>query len=326
VELLDLLLELRGEAADGLGLVQDEDAVGRQIVGERRAAQKAAVELQRREGVLALAQQPQVARERVQELWPQGVQVERDAERPRQHLVGRPDGCRVELLGRALRGGVEAADGVDLVAPQLDAQRLAAGREHVEDAAAAAEQARRVDQGRRLVPERQPLGRELGRRQHLAAFEHAVVVAEGPRLEHQVHGRAHGRDHQRRAGGLAQTRQALEGPEPLGELVGIVGQAVIRQRVGLGEQQHGVGIPRPGAQLVGVAARLGRSADHQQHRPAQGSLQRRQRVGSGWRDGRQKMGAGAVGAQRLDQTREARVPIEGAQQRMQPHRKTQALL
>ena len=49
--------------------------------------------------MLTLAQQPQVARERIQELRAKGSQVEADAEWPRQHLVGRSHGCRFELLG-----------------------------------------------------------------------------------------------------------------------------------------------------------------------------------------------------------------------------------
>ena len=99
VQLLYLLLELLGKAADRFGLVEDQESIRRQIVGKRRAAQKASVELERREGMLTLAQQPQVARERIQELRAQRVEVEADAEGSRQHLVSRSHGCRFELLG-----------------------------------------------------------------------------------------------------------------------------------------------------------------------------------------------------------------------------------
>ena len=139
-----------------------------------------------------------------------------------------------------------------------------------------------------------------------------MIVAKRLRLEDQVHGRAYRCDHDGRRGVFGHTRQAFQRAEPLGELVGIIGQAVIRQRIGFGKQQDGLGIGRPGTQLVGIATCLGRSADDQQHRPIQGSVQRRQRVGPRWRDGRQKLRAGSGCAQRLDERREARVSVEDA--------------
>ena len=141
MQLFDLLFELLGVAADRLGFVEHQQAIRGQVVDQRGCAEKPAIKLEGGEGVATLAQHPQVAGECVDELGTQGVQVERDAQCARQHLVGRSDCRGFELLGRALRGGVEQADGVDFIAPQLDAQRLAPWRKDVQDAAAPAEQA-----------------------------------------------------------------------------------------------------------------------------------------------------------------------------------------
>jgi hypothetical protein len=193
--------------------------------------------------------------------------------------VGRSDASLLELLGRALGARVEGADGVDLVAPQLDAYRVATRREHVQDAPASTEQAGLVDDRRRLEAQAQPLGRQLGGRQAVATADGAVRGAERLGLDQQVRGGAHRGDHQGWPIGLGvEPRQALEHGQPIGELIGIVRQAVVRQRVRLGEQQHRVGLVDPGAQLVGVTPRISRTRDQQQHRPSQGLVERRHRV------------------------------------------------
>src|SRR5207248_7640511 len=169
--------ELFGKSADRLGLVEHQQPVRRQVIDQRRRAEKAAIELQRREGLTALVQQPEVTRIRLDELWPHTVKRQVYGQGARQHFVRRTDGSRLELLGRALGRRVEQADGVDLVAPQLDANWLAARREDVEDAAPPAEEAWRIDQRRRFVAEPEPLPGELGWRQALSAFHGAVVVS-----------------------------------------------------------------------------------------------------------------------------------------------------
>src|ERR1051326_4980102 len=167
VQLLHLVLELLRKSLKRLGFFQRQNAVGRQVIDDRRGAQEPAVELQRGESMVTFVQQPQIASERINELRSHAVEAERHWQRPRQHLVGRSDGGGLQLVAGALGGGVEQADRIDLVAPQLDAEWLAAGRKDVEDAAAAAEEAGCIDQGRRLVAQSEPLRRQLGRRQYL---------------------------------------------------------------------------------------------------------------------------------------------------------------
>src|SRR5207247_8584767 len=110
-----------------------------------------AVELERRECLIAFVQQPQVAMERVGELRAHGVELQRERQWSGQNLVRGADRALLELVSRALGCRIEQANGVDLITQQLDAHGLAAWRKDVQDAAAATEQTWLIDNRRRLV-------------------------------------------------------------------------------------------------------------------------------------------------------------------------------
>ena len=79
-----------------------------------------------------------------------------------QGLLGGQDVDGLDELGGALCGGIEEADGVDLIAPEVDACReLRADGVDVEDAAAPARHARQVDGRLEGVSHAPPLVEQL---------------------------------------------------------------------------------------------------------------------------------------------------------------------
>ena len=112
-----------------------------------------------------------------------------------------------------LRGEVDLEDALDLVAEEVEPHReRAARREDVHHAAAHGEFAGVLDRlGARVACVREPLG-ELARRAPLAGAHRAQEPRQERGTGHELHGRRHRRDHDRRRAALREPphqRQAL---------------------------------------------------------------------------------------------------------------------
>ncbi len=130
----------------------------------------------------------------------------------RQRLAGRADRGFLDAVHGALGRRVEGAQAVDLVAEELDADRPPqVGRPDVDDAAPAAELARRFDDCRRLVPQAYPAQKD-------------PVEVESHALANRPHGKAH----------LAHGQRHLH--EPTGGSDGHGGKRGSRRRACPGEQ------------------------------------------------------------------------------------------
>jgi len=179
-----------------------------------------------------------------------------------QRLAGRTDPRLLDAGERPLRRWVERAQAVDFVAEQLDADGLAqVGRPDVHDAAAAAEHARRLHYGFRLVAQADPVCQHLVQVEGLALLD---LAQRQPHLAHRqghLHQRAGGTDNDRCDGRLAAGETTASGQLADGQqadkgfqaaLAGLrrPGDALIWERVGVGKivDRHFVG--QPGAQLV----------------------------------------------------------------------------
>ena len=182
----------------------------------------------------------------------------RDAVLGEQGLGRRQQGEALGLVGRALVGGIEAADALDLVAEEVEpeAGRLA-GREQVDQRAADRIFAGLGDRIGALVAERVQLADQLLAVDALTGGDAAGQLADAERGQQALGGGVGGRDEKLRAGSLG--LQGIEGCEPLGHHPqrrrgAVVGQAVPRrqgQHLDLGgEQGDGVG-ERPHRRLVG---------------------------------------------------------------------------
>ena len=94
-------------------------------------------------------------------------------------LLGGQDVDGLDEFGGALSGGIEEADGVDLVAPEVDAGGvLRADGEDVEDAAAPSRRARQVDGRLEGVSHAPPTVEQLAQVEGLAGNEPMQALLE----------------------------------------------------------------------------------------------------------------------------------------------------
>ncbi len=194
-------------------VVGDDQRVLRQIVeqGDRPRIDERQVVLQIGEG-LALAQAAQIVAPGRQAVFSRkrfvGPYFHKATGGGRQHLArwGDDDAIRcavaVGWAERALRGRVEIAYRLDLVAEQFDADgHLGRGGEDVDDAAATAELTRRLDDADRFVADVGPSGETLLHIQHLADAQDARRGDEPAFGQGLLQEGANRADHQKRSGG-----------------------------------------------------------------------------------------------------------------------------
>jgi len=146
-----------------------------------------------------------------------------------------------------LREGRERADRLDLVAEELDPQRLSAGRrEHVDDAAAHGELAAVVDPLHALVA-----GEGKGFREPLDA--ELETCAQLDRLGPRFRGRQALGERPRRGTDETAAREHVERPRPLADEVRRRREARLPGDAAAGQQADDVVAEEPGRTLGGVA-------------------------------------------------------------------------
>jgi hypothetical protein len=102
---------------------------------------------------------------------------------PGQRFGSRPNPGLLQPVKGALGGRVKGAQAVNLIAEQLDTDRLAqVGRPDVDDASTAAELTRQLDHGRALIAQANPIGQHLVEIEDLALADRAQC---GPHLAHR---------------------------------------------------------------------------------------------------------------------------------------------
>src|SRR5207245_3898883 len=162
-------------------------------------------------------------------------------------LAGREDGERLERRLRALGHRVECAEGLDVVAEELDARRLlGGGRVHVDDPAAPRERAGLAHLAHRVVAEVEEPGRRLLPAQTIADAERAPAAAELVGRDRVLEQRAQRRDDRER------TRALVKAPEREEPLV----DGAARRRARLERHRPALGA-REAAPLAKPAGELG---------------------------------------------------------------------
>ncbi len=233
--------------------------------------------------------------------------------------------CPQAVLGDlqgALVGDLEVADLLDVVAPELDAQRVFLGRrEHVEDAAAHGELAALLDQfdpgvrgcGERL-DDRVQVGGLTGAQGHRLQVAEALDLG----LEHRAD---RGDDDGDRAGlGVvrAGVREAPQDGEAAADRVGAGREALVREGLP-GRVVHDTVRRQDRAQRRGQVLRLAARGRHGEDGPAGLTGQRRHHEGArGGRADQVDVGAVAVGGG-LDRLGECRVLDDSVEQTVQAH-------
>ena len=193
----------------------------------------------------------------------------------RHQLAGREDDDLVEVVDRSLVVDAEAGETVDLVAPQVDADRRIGGRrEHVDDGAAAGELAAVLDEFLAPVAELDQLAAErVG--VDFAAGPHDDRLGRGRFRAELLEQRPHtGDDDGRTALGIA---QAPEDVEPLAHRLHARADTLERQRLPAGEM-HDLARWQELGEVVGELARhRARRAAHDERPPRRERRQRRDR-------------------------------------------------
>ncbi len=185
-------------------------------------------------------------------------------------------------LGGALGGGIKMAQGVDLVAEELDAGGLVfGGRPKVEQAAAAGELARGDDGVDGFVPKVDPQADEFIGRDDLAGLDAAQGFQEVAPGQGAGHHGAGGGDDDGVDGGCGGARDVIGGKDgengqAVAAGVGPPGGVFIEEGVGFREEEAG-GLWRPHAQLVyqgeGVVGAVGEQQDGAVQAGVQGGKQ-----------------------------------------------------
>ena len=171
---------------------------------------------------------PAVARE----LRPQTEVVARHRQ-----LAHRDDLGLFQLFDGELCFGVEAADGVNRVAEELDADgRALARRPNVEDAAAHRELADRAHGVFAHVARRQQNFQQVLRRESLVTSEHRPHLDERARLNRPAHERARRQQHE----APAPARELPERERAPLQSLGVRRRARVRVALGRGQAQHGL--------------------------------------------------------------------------------------
>ena len=157
-------VELGRRGVDGVGLVDDHERARPEVIEQRRLDGERPVAGGRgqfaapQRGQLLGSQVVEVAAARGREV--AGEVGERVA--AREPLAGGADTYRVDAFDGPLRLGVEASDGLDLVAEELDAhRRRLGGREDVDEAAAPGGLPRPLDERADVVPRVDEARREV---------------------------------------------------------------------------------------------------------------------------------------------------------------------
>ena len=206
----------------------------------------------------------------------------------RQDLPGRDDGDGVCLAGRALAVGVEEADALYLVSPELDSHRLRRiDGEDVDDAATSADAARRVYPRLELVAHAAPAVQELLQPDLFGPPQGVARGEEGRVVDSSLGDRIRGGDHQRRA--AVAGGQLREGGQTLVDSVRIGHQPLEGKRLRLREVQDERLVAAPQRELLMEAPRVLRTGRDDQHRSAQILPQGGQNE---WRGVRQHLGPG----------------------------------
>ena len=191
--------------------------------------------------------------EGVGELRPHGVELEAERQRPRQDLVRRADRARARAVRSSAGSPGRTGGWCRPRRPTARCAAAAARREDVQDAAAAAEQTRA---DRRAATARSPAratraassaGGMIWPRRTTRWLSRNACGSSTRSIAARTDATTSGRSCVR-----VQAGQALERAQALGELVGVVGQAVVRQRVGLGKQQDRRRGRRPTRAALGV--------------------------------------------------------------------------
>ena len=160
-----------------------------------------------------------------------------DAVRVEQRLGRGHQRERLGLVGRALVGGVEAADALDLVAEEIEPERqLLAGREQVDQRAAHGIFAMLGDGVGALIAERVQLRDQSLALDPLARGDAPRELADAERRQQSLRRGACGGDEQLRL--VALGLQRAERRQPLGHDAQRRGGAVVGQAVPAGKRQH----------------------------------------------------------------------------------------
>ncbi len=284
---LGLFLALRSGGLHLLPILGHHQRIGRQVVGQTggRRIREREIELRASEPH-PLGQARQFALNLFQRRPVAVGEVPRQARRSQsrrfgQHLARGNHPHMLHTLQRALRRGIVQAQRVNLVAPEFQPHGVGSlGREDVQDAAAQAEGPRRIHNQRRLVARLHEELRQRPRGHALPCAHGAVAGAEFARGDgHGLKG-AHRGDHNGRAAPILTQRQArrrsqrLQRRQPLADRLHRPRDALVGQRVRLGEDAHRQGVAQVHAHLVGQRARtVGPRRDQQQR--AAGALAQR---------------------------------------------------
>ena len=173
-----------------------------------------------------------------------------------QGLLGGQDVDGLDELGGALCGGIEEADGVDLITPEVDARReLRADGVDVEDAAAPARHARQVDGRLEGVSHATPLVEELAQVDGLAGDELVKALLEALAGDCLLgDGRGGSDDDIRGRAGVAVQRivgkESSEHSDALLLGVGVGHEALEGERLALGKVEDGAIVRAPEADLL----------------------------------------------------------------------------
>ena len=173
-----------------------------------------------------------------------------------QGLLGGQDVDGLDELGRALRGGIEEADGVDLIAPEVDAGgKLRADGVDIEDASSPSCRARQVDGRLEGVSHAPPLVEELAEIEGLSGNELVQALLEslaGDGLLGDRRGRCD--DDVRVGAGIVVRRvvceESREHADALLLGVGVGDEALEGEGLALGEVENGALVGAPEGDLL----------------------------------------------------------------------------
>ncbi len=158
-------------------------------------------------------------------------------------LAGGEDSQRVDALPGALGVGVEEADAIDHVAPEVDTGGpLLSGAIDIDDAAAPGGGPGVVNEGADAIADNRPMPQEGIERQALAEGDRTGSVAEGLRRQRLLQQARDGRDDKRRLVigiGRGGTGEGAEGAYALVDGAGLDGEALVGEHLGLGEVHNG---------------------------------------------------------------------------------------
>ncbi len=283
-DLLPAPNDLLQTRTDAHGAVYDNDRLIRQVIREDGSVVVRNVESAARHR-RSVREPLQLIAEHRRVLLACAVEIDRRRapDRRGDQLEGGREHNALQRRCGALRRGVKTADGVYYVAKELKADgALRMGGPDIDDAAAAAHGAGRLNCRHRLIPKRNGVGEDVLNRDRLANSQSNGLVAEGIGRHGDRRGRVGAGDDERGRprhnllqarllrGGVM-VRQGGEGAQSLPRRRGIVGESFIGQGVRLRVRNDRVGRGRRdvGADLLKGVARVIGPGVKPQNRPAQ---------------------------------------------------------